>query len=248
MSKIKAVVFGYDDVLNVPEDWETWRADRDHLAARCQMTGEALWQHCFAGPAWRMAVHGQLTEAEFWMDRLLPLGLHTEEERRAFVADLFDGRMIHPVMRDLVERLHGRVLLAVLANIEVQDMATWLVDTHALEGFFAVVIGSADVGLAKPEPAIYDLLLRRLSCRPDDVLFIDNLRSYTAAAEALDMQTVLFQSPLSLASTLAARGVLTPAAPTLPVPVKEPLPGRPVAADRRAADAAPAWRGSDPHE
>lgn len=242
MSTIQAVVFGYDDVLNVPEDWEAWRAERDHLAARFHLTGKALWRHCFRGPAWAMAVRGQLSEAEFWMDRLLPFGLHSEEERRSFVDALFAGRMIHPAMRDLLMQLRGRFRLGVLANIEVPDLAVWLADCHALEDTFDVVIGSADVGLAKPDPAIYARLLQELACRPDEVLYIDNVRPHTATAEALGMATVCFESPRQLASTLVVRGILPAAAPALPVPPEELQP------DRRVSGAVPAWKGSESHE
>ncbi len=214
MHEIKTILFGYCDVLDVPESWEDWRAGRDHLAARFQMTGEGFWRYLYGGSAWRQAVRGQITEAEFWADRLLPLGLHSEAERRALVAALFEGRMIHPTMRALLERLRGHYRLAILSNIEVRDFAAWLADVHDLEGWFEVVIGSADVGLAQPDAAIYALLLERLNdggrpCAPPEVLFIDCRSDHLAAAAALGVQTVAFESPQALASALEARGVLT---------------------------------------
>ncbi len=207
MTNIAAVVFDFGGVLDVPEDRESWLAQRDHLAAGVGMTGEGFWHYLFRSDAWERAKRGQITEEAFWADRLMPLGMHSEAQRRAFVARLMAGRGVHPAMRALLERLQARYTLALLSNTAVRNMADWLAESFDLT-VFDEVISSADVGLAKPEEAIYRLLLERLRLPPETVLFIDDLARNTTAADALGIQTIIFESPEVLVSVLQAHGML----------------------------------------
>jgi len=61
-------------------------------------------------------------------------------------------------------------------------------------GYFREFIISGDVGLRKPDPAIYQLLIGRLKCKADEILFVDdNVRNLDAAA-GQGIATVLFDS------------------------------------------------------
>jgi HAD superfamily hydrolase (TIGR01509 family) len=73
---------------------------------------------------------------------------------------------------------------------------------------FDVVVPSAKVGLAKPEPEIYQLTLDLLGLKPDETLFIDDLPRNTTAAEALGIPSIVFESPTQLRRELVARGIL----------------------------------------
>ena len=55
------------------------------------------------------------------------------------------------------------------------------------------VVISAEVGMAKPDPAIYRLMLSRLHEAPAEVLFIDNKARNTLAAAALGIPSIVFQ-------------------------------------------------------
>lgn len=57
---------------------------------------------------------------------------------------------------------------------------------------FTRIIGSETVGVAKPEPAIFEHALRDLPCRPDEVLFVgDSLRLDIAPALGFGIDAVL---------------------------------------------------------
>lgn len=70
------------------------------------------------------------------------------------------------------------------------------------------VVVSADVGLIKPDPAIYRLLLERNALAASDCLFIDDRPENCAAAEALGMAAHLFRDAAALRADLSTRGVL----------------------------------------
>lgn len=210
MQDIQAIVFDFGNVLDVPDDWAVWEAQRDQLVARFRMESGEFWQHLFGSEAWQRAKLGQMSEEAFFADRLTLVGMTDPGEQRAFVKALFAGRQVNNTMRDLLKQLRtqGRHKLAVLSNTAIRNMAEWLATEQDLPCMFDEVVASADVGLAKPDAAIYELLLARLECAPHQVLFIDDQQRNTDAAAALGIQTHLFESSPALMAELIAHQIL----------------------------------------
>jgi epoxide hydrolase-like predicted phosphatase len=68
-------------------------------------------------------------------------------------------------------------------------------DRGLLEELFDTVVISAEVGLHKPEPEIYQLAAERLAQPPESCVFVDDLRENCAGAEAVGMTAVLHRDP-----------------------------------------------------
>ena len=70
----------------------------------------------------------------------------------------------------------------------------------ALEGVLVetngVVVDSSEVGLRKPDPAIFHLACSRLGVTPDQAVFLDDSPGHVRAAEALGLHGVLFANPI----------------------------------------------------
>ena len=64
---------------------------------------------------------------------------------------------------------------------------------------------SCDLGVVKPDPAIYLHTARKLKVPPDQALFIDNLEKNIAGAEAVGMQAALFANVEQFQELLTAR-------------------------------------------
>jgi epoxide hydrolase-like predicted phosphatase len=148
---------------------------------------------------------GEITAREFWKT----LGTEVEADhgvrlQLAEVAAAADqGSALRPEMLDLVRDLHGRYTLALLTN-NVKEAVTWREQLpHEL---FDVLIDSSAVGLRKPDPRIYELLLERLDRPAAEVVFIDDFEENLPPAAALGIATVVFDSPEQLRAELAARG------------------------------------------
>ena len=56
---------------------------------------------------------------------------------------------------------------------------------------FHEIVISGDVGLHKPDPAIFELTCSRLGVEPRECVFVDDLRENCAAAEALGITAIL---------------------------------------------------------
>ncbi|MEZ0115874.1 epoxide hydrolase-like predicted phosphatase [Catenulispora sp. EB89] len=56
-----------------------------------------------------------------------------------------------------------------------------------------LIVYSHEVGMLKPDPAIYELCLDRLGLPPEETVFVDDVEGNCAAARALGMSAVLFK-------------------------------------------------------
>jgi len=76
-----------------------------------------------------------------------------------------------------------------------------------LEWFQGILI-SGEVGLVKPDPEIFGVLVRQHRLQPEKVAFIDDHPPNVEAARELGFQSVLFSSPADLRLELARLGLL----------------------------------------
>lgn len=61
-----------------------------------------------------------------------------------------------------------------------------------LRELFDVIVVSAEVGLMKPDPAIYELITQRLGVKPKEAIFIDDHPDYILGAQQAGMQALLY--------------------------------------------------------
>jgi epoxide hydrolase-like predicted phosphatase len=103
------------------------------------------------------------------------------------------GGEMNPEMIGFVSSLHrAGVRLGLLTN-NTKEAPDWR--SRIPIECFDVVIDSSDVGMRKPDPAIYRLLLDQLGAAGEDVVFVDDTRSNLPPAAALGIATVHFVDP-----------------------------------------------------
>ncbi len=208
-STFKALIFDYGGVLEGPLNISGFQNDLKALAVQHGFReGKELWNHLYVSSAWEQAKRGEISRDAFWKVRLLELGLHDKEDRDVFIHRLYQHRGIRPEMRTLLTELHSVCRLAVLSNTARRDFSRYLAENCGFNDLFDIVVSSAEVGMAKPEPEIYLLALERLELLPGDALFIDDLSRNTEAAEELGMKSIVFVSPTQLRAKLMAYNIL----------------------------------------
>lgn len=120
------------------------------------------------------------------------------------------GEALAPSVRLLDELRAGDCRLYALTN--------WSRETfpHAREryGFLAWfdgIVVSGEERLAKPDPAIFRLLMERHGLRPERTVFIDDSAGNVEAAARLGMHAIHFRDATQLRGELARLGVAPPA-------------------------------------
>jgi epoxide hydrolase-like predicted phosphatase len=113
-------------------------------------------------------------------------------------------QQLQPEMLVLVEDVSKRCTTALLTN-NVKE-ATWRdAFPHHL---FDVELDSSAVGLRKPDPAIYALLLERLGRPAEEVAFFDDTAEHLPAAAALGIHAIHFTGLETCRRALVDLGVL----------------------------------------
>ena len=75
-----------------------------------------------------------------------------------------------------------------------------------LTSFEGIVVSGYEK-IKKPDPRIFELLIRRYQLKPERSIFIDDVAANVSAARAQGLNTIHFQSPESLRESLQAAGI-----------------------------------------
>ncbi len=132
----------------------------------------------------------------------LELGLELElEELRwisaASVAAWHAHTPLDPEAKSVLGELQGRCKLALISNFDHPPHVHRLLDELALRPFFDAVVISGDVGVKKPDPAIFVPALEQTGLVADEVLFIgDSPEDDVAGAKAAGLRPVLIRRSL----------------------------------------------------
>ena len=184
-----ALILDYGNVLTQPQAPDVIQA----MAARLGVTVEAFTAAYWAPRHGYDA--GEYPAAEYWRRVLRSLGSRPEQAEEQTLLDWLTARDADSWMRyrdevwDLARDARARhVRTAMLTNMSA-ELADRLRRDRPLEAWFDVVIVSAEVHCAKPDPRIYRLCLERLDVDVADVLFVDDRPANVAAAANLGMRT-----------------------------------------------------------
>jgi 2-haloacid dehalogenase len=107
------------------------------------------------------------------------------------------------VLRELKAR--GERVYAI-TNYSSEKWTESLIRFRFLQSFDGVVV-SAHERLVKPDPAIFELLLKRYDLEAGNCIFVDDSLRNVVAAREVGMQAVHFVEPIDLRAELAQRGV-----------------------------------------
>ena len=111
-----------------------------------------------------------------------------------------------PGVLDIVKSLHKqRFKVALLTNVR-KDKAQVLTKLGYYSYFHPVVL-SCDVGLTKPNPKIYEVLLQKLKTPAEQCLLIDNKIENVEAAQKAGFDGIHFSSKEQLIVELQKRGI-----------------------------------------
>src|SRR5690349_4493090 len=174
--------------------WDRWTA-RTGLE---RATIEAVLS---SSPEHRAAQIGQMTADEAFAAAGARLGLDGPLLRAlaedAYLSD-FNTRLA-----DVVRALRAEGV-RVFALTNTLSTEAEILARPEFAGVFEGLVSSHDVGLAKPDPAIYRALLDRLGVQPADVVFVDDLPGHVEAAQAAGLHAVQFQTTDQALAALTA--------------------------------------------
>ena len=133
---------------------------------------------------YRQTSLGEHTSRGFW--ELLGLGEHYPVIEQDYLDTCLT---LDPSFRNVASKLKHTYRLGMLSN-DVKEWSAYLRHRFGLDDLFEVAVVSGEVGLRKPNPRIYHLLLERLRCRAEDCIFVDDSLRRLEAAAAIGLRTI----------------------------------------------------------
>jgi FMN phosphatase YigB (HAD superfamily) len=195
-SLIRAVVWDFGGVLVRTEDPSPRRA----VERRLGLHPGGLEALVFRSEVGRETALGERTEAELWSWVMGQVGL-PPDERPTIEAAFFAGDRLDAQLVAYIRRLRPRYLTGLLSNAFL-SLRSALKDPFPIGDAFDAIVISAEVGVLKPDPAIYIRILETLGVEPNHAVFIDDFEENCEGARRLGMHALRFESTVQTIDAL----------------------------------------------
>lgn len=198
---LRAVLFDMDGVIR---HWDDEGAVAGEAAAG--LPAGAINRVAYDIPEFMATQVGTVTAME-WKDaigRALVAEYGPGAEVAAEVYFSYAGRLDHEMV-EFVAAVREHVTVALLSN--ATDQLREHLEHHALVDAFDVVFSSAEIGLAKPDTAVYLHAARVLAVEPEECFFTDDRPENVEGARAAGMHAEVFAGRTHLAGCLRALGL-----------------------------------------
>ena len=114
-----------------------------------------------------------------------------------------DNAAIAPI----VEEVQSRYRTAVLSNTSPTHFQKALAESRLLKRFTKHYL-SYQIGAMKPDPAVFEYVIRDLAVQPGEVVFIDDIAENVAAANKQGLVGIIFEGIPDLQRNLRKLGIL----------------------------------------
>lgn len=198
---IKTMLFDFGRVISAQKPQSLFQRYEDEL---CLVRG-TINSIMFESPHWQDALVGAIDLSTYWQ-RIGP-ELHLKDHERvvAFQRRYYQDEKINGGVHQLLERLADYYQLGIVSN-HPPGLKDWLVDWN-IDRLFDLVVCSGDLGVAKPDQAIFHLALDRLGAKASETVFIDDTEEHVEAAQAMGIHGIHFTTVEKLRHELEILGV-----------------------------------------
>ena len=198
--KIKAVIF---DLGNVLVNYDVKKASRRFSEAG-GISELRIWAHFFLSKFEQAYTRGEISTYEFYREACRvfkkPVSYKTFKH---YWNDIF---WENPGMDKLLARIQKHYPLYLISNTNALHFS------HIKKQFkilrhFKRVFPSHEVGARKPDLKIYRRVLKMIKLRPEETVFIDDMKSFIAGARKAGMHAIRFKTRVRLIRDLRKLGI-----------------------------------------
>jgi len=186
---IKAVVFDYMGVLSSEFGPTVYPYIQE-------VTGHSIEEiKAVFSKYWKDLKIGKISDEVFWQGMAKDLEVSAEDVGKVRA---MTRKCSEPVqeMIDLVKEFSETYDLYILSN-SAYDWTEFMYDQSPLKQYMKKTFFSHLLGLAKPDPAIYQLVIKEIGCKPEEILFTDDKLINVEAAIHVGMQGIHFTGAAS---------------------------------------------------
>lgn len=183
---LKAVFFDMGGVILRTEH----QAPREQLAASFGLSYDDLSSMVFESESSKRASLGKISVEQHWAS--VSARLSRPADQWTLLRDaFFAGDVVDHDLMQFIRSLRPAHRTGIISNAwpDLHDYFR----IHGLTDAFDVIIGSADAGMVKPDPRIYELALQRVGAQAAEAAFVDDMGINVEAASKLGMHGIQFR-------------------------------------------------------
>jgi len=187
---IRAVFFDLGGVILRTE----YQAPREQLAERLGMEYDDLDRIVFDSETGIQAASGAITSRQHW-EAILKRLKRPMEELDSIREEFFAGDIVDRDILNFLRSLRVTHKTGLISN-NWSDLRDYLVREKMIDAFDIIVI-SAEVGVAKPEPGIYRIALEQAGVKPEEAVFVDDFYANIEGCEKVGIKGIHFKDAQS---------------------------------------------------
>jgi len=200
---IKAVAFDYGGVIAFFQDADAMKDMADMAGIDESLMKKIYWDNR------SIYDQGLVDGIGFYKHILTDIGVFADPDllEKLIVRDMESWSHVNPKSEKLIRELKtSGIKLGILSNM-VQDFLDRIKDTLPVFDLMDTNVFSCEVGRVKPDNKIYGILLSRLGCKAEELVFFDDLELNVNAALAMGIHSFLWTNPEEARKDLELLGV-----------------------------------------
>ncbi|HEX4820703.1 MAG TPA: HAD family phosphatase [Acidimicrobiales bacterium] len=159
--------------------------------------------------AWHRFERGEITASEYGLDLFQRAQEANVQLDFGSLADLMSRLEIHDVVVDRVRALKADGYRTGLVTNNVKEASTQWREMVPVDELFDVIVDSSEVGMRKPNPAIFRHALDLLGVAPEQAVFLDDAPGNVAGAKAAGLHGILVDAADPVPALAALDTLLT---------------------------------------
>jgi putative hydrolase of the HAD superfamily len=201
---IKNVIF---DVGNVFVRWSpTEIVDRSFDLRKGTDENLQRAEALFRSPLWRSLNRGELTQQEAEQTYQAQFGFSAEQTRTLFF-HIMDHQEPIGGTAEVARRLGNAGYRVFALTDNVREIVAHLKSRYRFWTLFEGTVVSAEIGMLKPDPAIFRHALEKFNLIAEETVFFDDVKANVDGASSIGMKARLFTTPGACVEDLQALGL-----------------------------------------
>ncbi len=185
---IKAVLWDLGGVIVRTHDW----SGRARWEERTGLAPRELERLVFRGEMGVRASLGKADDEDVWVWVLQQLNL-AESDRETLRQDFFAGDEVDTTLVDFIRCLRPERKTGLVSNAW-PNLRYWMEREWCIADAFDCIVISAEVGILKPDPRIFEMALDSLQVSANQAVFVDDFEVNIHGARKLGLHAIHFQS------------------------------------------------------
>lgn len=193
---VKNIIF---DIGNVLLRWDPFRVVGQFFPP--PVNSIDLTKKLFKSNGWFDLNLGRITEAQLVEIYHQQLGIEIDL-LVAIMKAIKESLLPIPGSFDLFEKLYQAQIPLYALTDNTKEIVDFLRVKYQFWDKFKGIVVSADIGLMKPSPDIYEYILTTYQLKAEETLFIDDYPPNIEGAKKMSIQTIQFETPAQCISEL----------------------------------------------